>query len=273
MVMRCLPRATMRQDCFADKFFGKWNLYHYMGEATMAVRASVAMAVYQGEEYLKKQLDSIVSQLGSDDELVISYDSSTDQTWEVINAYAERDCRVLVVKDTGSGVNDNFNNALAHCRGRYLFVADQDDIWLPGKIEKMIAALKTTGVSLIAHNGVTIDESDMVISDDFFSMYRIGPSFWRNLLKSRYSGCCMAFTAEFAKIALPIPKNIDAYDRWLGLCAEKFGKIGFLEDVLIQHRVHGKNVTPKRHRSMPKIIKTRFTMIKALRRKQKVLET
>jgi glycosyltransferase involved in cell wall biosynthesis len=238
----------------------------------MIVRASIAMAVYQGETYIKKQLDSIISQMGDDDELVISYDPSTDRTWEIINDYGEKDPRVFVVKNKECGVIGNFNNALSHCRGRYLFVADQDDIWLPGKIDHMVEALVKTGASLIVHNGVTIDESDVVISDDFFSMYRIGPSFWRNLLKSRYSGCCMAFTAGFAKIALPIPRDIDAYDRWLGLCAEKFGKIGFLEDVLIQHRVHGKNVTPTQRRLMSTIIKTRFAMINALRRKQKSLK-
>lgn len=239
----------------------------------MSVRASVAMAVYQGELYIKKQLDSIIAQLADDDELVISYDSSTDRTWDIIHAYAEEDRRIFVVKDEGRGVVDNFNNALAHCRGKYLFIADQDDIWLPGKIAGMIGAFEATNASLLVHNGVTIDETDAVISGDFFSTYRIGPSFWRNFMKSRYSGCCMAFTAEFAAFALPIPREVDAYDRYLALCAEKYAQIGFLTDIWILHRLHGKNVTPQRQRSFSKIIKTRLTMAEALRRKGRVLKT
>ncbi len=78
----------------------------------------------------------------------------------------------------------------------------------------------------------------------------------------------MAFTAEFAKIALPIPDDIDAYDRWLGLCAEKFGKIGFLDDVLIHHRLHGDNVTPTRRRGLATILRMRLVMACALRDKK-----
>lgn len=237
----------------------------------MTVRASVAMAVYQGEKYLKKQLDSIITQLGDDDELVLSYDSSTDRTWEIINTYAAGDGRIFVVTDEGQGVIDNFNNALAHCRGRYLFIADQDDIWLPGKIDNMIAAFGRTGASLIVHNGVAIDETDTVISDDFFSTYRIGPSFWRNFFQSRYSGCCMAFTAEFASFVLPIPEDCDAYDRYLALCAERFARIAFMDEVFIHHRLHGKNVTPRKSRRIDVILKTRWKMWQTLKQKGRLM--
>lgn len=82
----------------------------------MSVRVSVAMAVYQGEKYLEKQLDSIICQLGNEDELVVSYDQSADRTLEIINKYAIKDGRIRVVIDQGSGINDNFNNALKHCQ-------------------------------------------------------------------------------------------------------------------------------------------------------------
>lgn len=238
----------------------------------MSVRASVAMAVYEGEKYLVPQLDSILSQLGPEDELVISYDRSSDGTLPLIRDYESRDSRVTVVMDPSSGVIANFENALLHCGGKYLFIADQDDIWIDGKIDRMVAFLENTGAALAVHNGVTINDRDEIVSKDFFSEYRIGPSFLRNFLKSRYSGCCMAFTADFRDVILPIPRYIDAYDRWFGLCAEGFCRIAFLDDVLIRHRVHGENYTPASSRSLPVILKTRFLMMKALLKKRKELK-
>lgn len=230
------------------------------------------MAVYNGEKYLKKQIDSILVQLRNDDELVISYDRSSDGTWELIQNYAKEDRRIVIVTDPGSGVIDNFNNALAHCRGKYLFISDQDDIWIETKIDRMIAFLEESGVALAVHNGVTINDDDDIVSGDFFCEERIEPSFWRNFFKSRYSGCCMAFTANFARVVLPIPQRIDAYDRWLGLCAERFFQIGFLDDILIHHRVHGENYTPTSSRSLPVILKTRWIMLKTLMEKQKEIK-
>lgn len=238
----------------------------------MSVRASVAMAVYEGEKFLIPQIESVLSQLGPEDELVISYDRSSDGTLDLIRDYESRDKRVTIVLDPSSGVIANFENALFHCRGKYLFIADQDDIWMDGKIDRMVAFLEETGAALVVHNGVTINEHDKIISRDFFSEYRIGLSFGRNFLKSRYSGCCMAFTANFRDIILPIPRYIDAYDRWFGLCAEAFCRIAFLDDVLIHHRVHGENYTPTSSRSPAVILKTRFFMLKALRKKAKELK-
>ena len=77
---------------------------------------SVAMAVYNGEKFIRPQLDSIMSQLGPLDEVVISYDKSSDRTWSIINDYAEADSRVRVICDPGCGVFSNFENAVANCR-------------------------------------------------------------------------------------------------------------------------------------------------------------
>ena len=124
----------------------------------MAIRASVAMAVYNGEKYLPEQLDSILADLGPEDELVISYDRSTDGTLDLIESYAARDSRVRIVTDPGSGVRSNFNNAIVNCCGKYIFLSDQDDVWLPGKTDAMVALLEKTGALLAAHDGCMTDE-------------------------------------------------------------------------------------------------------------------
>ena len=98
-------------------------------------RVSVAMAAYNGLPYIREQVTSILKNLTAEDELVISDDGSTDKTPEFLAEIAKEDARVRVVQGPGSGIKKNFENALKHCRGNYIFLADQDDIWADDKVE------------------------------------------------------------------------------------------------------------------------------------------
>ena len=226
-------------------------------------RISVAMAACNGERYLPEQLDSILKQLLPEDEIVVSCDPSTDGTMQVLEEYCRRDSRVRVVPGPGKGIAGNFNNAIAHCTGNYIFISDQDDRWADNKRQRVVQAFGETGADMVIHNGVHTDEAMEPVSQPFFQMYRIGDGKLRNLLKPRYSGCCMAFTRELAKTILPIPENMDAYDHWLGTVGEWAGKITYVEDVLLYHRLHGENVTPKRSRSLGTILKARGKLLLA----------
>lgn len=104
----------------------------------MLETASVAMAVYNGERFLEQQIDSILEQLSSDDELVISYDESQDGTLSLISRYAETDGRVKIVRNAEPGVVGNFNNAIQNCCKDIIFISDQDDIWKSGKKDAML---------------------------------------------------------------------------------------------------------------------------------------
>ena len=103
---------------------------------------SVAMAVYNGETYLKEQMDSILSQLGVKDEVILSLDPSTDRTLDIIKDYCLRDSRVHMCWGPGRGVIKNFENAIKHCRNEIIFLADQDDVWKSEKVEKVLMAFK-----------------------------------------------------------------------------------------------------------------------------------
>ena len=93
---------------------------------------SVCMASFNGERYIKEQIDSILLQIGEDDELIISDDGSTDQTVDVICSY--RDDRIKFVRNVNRhGCIGNFENALRVASGDFIFLADQDDIWLSDK--------------------------------------------------------------------------------------------------------------------------------------------
>lgn len=229
---------------------------------------SVAMAAYNGEKYISKQIDSILSQLNDDDELVISYDDSSDNTLEIIKKYELENTNVRVVNDPQRGVFSNFENAIASCEGKYIFISDQDDIWIEGKKQTVIDDFITHNADMVIHNGYHIDESDKMISEDFFSMYSIKKGIIRNFVRPRYSGCCIAFTDTFKNIILPIPRKVGAYDHWIGMIGEKYGKVYFENKPLLKHRLHNSNVTVGT-RPLHKILNARFNIfIELLKRKR-----
>ena len=225
----------------------------------MSVRASVAIAAYQGEKYLPIQIDSVLEQLSKDDELVVSYDNSKDNTLELLNDYAAKDSRVKVFKNDNPGITGNFNNALANCRGEYIFICDQDDKWIEGKLVKVLKHFEE-GAEMVIHNGTHTNAELTPIGKPFFEMYRIGDGKLKNFMKPRYSGCCIAFTKRIKEIILPIPE-IYAYDHWVGMVGECFGTIAYEKDVLLLHRLHSDNVTPEQRRSLGLIFKTRLKLL------------
>ena len=104
------------------------------------MKISVAMAYYNGGAYIEEQMESILSQLGERDELIISVDGASDGSEPLLLKMAEIDKRIRVIKGPGKGVVKNFENAIRHCVGEIIYLSDQDDIWKPGKVEKVNAA-------------------------------------------------------------------------------------------------------------------------------------
>lgn len=229
------------------------------------MRSSVAMAVYNGARFLHEQVDSILCQLAPDDELVISYDKSTDNTWEILCDYAARDSRVKLLQNDTPGVIGNFNNALSACTGDYIFISDQDDRWAPDKREKVLAAF-TDGIDAVIHNAVHMDTEGKTVSAPLFELYRIRPedTAWTLFVRPRYSGCTMAFTRKMLDICLPFPPNTDGYDIWMAILCKHYGKMGYVGDILLYHRMHENNVTTKVSRPLSVKLKTRAYTAKEL---------
>lgn len=232
-------------------------------------KISVAMAAYNGERFLSAQLDSVLAQLHDQDEIVVSYDRSTDGTRALLAEYEARFRQVKVFENNAPGIAGNFGNAISHCTGDYIFICDQDDVWSSNKRNVIVSDFEKYGCDMVIHNGVHVNAEGEVISDPFFSMYRIGDGKIKNILKPRYSGCCTAFTARMAKKILPIPVDIDAYDHWIGTVGEFLGKIHYEKEVLLYHRLHGENVTAVRPRSLNVILKARFGLLSHLQKRLK----
>ena len=149
-----------------------------------------------------------------------------------------------------------------HAEGDIIFLCDQDDVWCDGKVRKTLDVIRG-GADLVLHDAKVTDGDLNVISESFFSVHNSKQGFWTNFIRNSYMGCCMAFTKETAKAALPFPDNIPMHDQWIGLVAEKRGKVVFLDEALILHRQHGNNVTGGRTSAMQKLL-WRTALLKAL---------
>ena len=205
-------------------------------------RISVCIATYNGEKYIKEQLASILSQLGSDDEIVISDDNSTDRTVNIVKQFKDKRLKIYL-NNNGKGYVSNFENALNKAIGYYIFLADQDDVWVENKVQYCLAQLEN--YDLVVSDAVVVDENKALISTSFFAMRKCYRSFLGNILKFGYLGCCMAFKRKILERALPFPSNhkLCTHDYWLFLVAKTYYKSKISDEKLIIYRRHGLNTS------------------------------
>jgi glycosyltransferase involved in cell wall biosynthesis len=201
---------------------------------------SVCLATYNGEKYIKEQLDSILSQLGEKDELILSDDGSSDRTIEIAESY--KDSRIKIFNNSFKNLILNFEFALNQAKGDYIFLSDQDDVWLPNKVEVSLSYLIKSDV--VVSNCLVVNQDLQVINKSFFKLNNTKKGLFSNLLKNSYLGCCLAFRREILSKALPFPKNIPMHDIWLGFISELFYKVKFIEEPLMLYRRHGANESP-----------------------------
>jgi glycosyltransferase involved in cell wall biosynthesis len=229
----------------------------------MAVRASVVMAVYNGEKYLAEQISSILPQMGAADELLISVDPCGDRSKEIALDFAARDARIRVMDGPGAGVIKNFEAALKRAEGRFVFLSDQDDVWLEGKMGAVLDELIRGSVTAVVHNASVTDETLQNVLGRFFE-HGFHPGIVRNIVRNRYIGCCMAVRSEILDIALPFPNDIPMHDQWLGLLAARHGKVAYIDRPLMLYRRHARTVTGRGKAGMLTRLRWRLCIIKDL---------
>lgn len=199
------------------------------------------MATFNGSQYVIRQLNSILLQLGNNDEIIISDDNSTDNTCDLLMSLNDK--RVIVIKNSGGkGPVSNFENALKIAKGDFIFLSDQDDIWLPDKVSVMCAGLAKN--HLVLSNCEVVDKELITLIPSFFDYRQSRPGFLKNIYKNSYIGCCMAFRREVLSYALPFPKSIHMHDWWIGLLVELNGNVEFIDQPLMKYIRHGNNASP-----------------------------
>lgn len=206
------------------------------------MKLSVCMATRNGEKYLAEQLASIMGQLGQGDELVISDDSSTDGTVAIIERLQDPRVRLLPGNIFYNPIY-NIEHAIKRSEGDIIVLSDQDDVWLGNKLAvvRRWFSSKLPGVHTLVLDGSIMDEHGSVIHDSLFDFLGSGKGIIKNLYRNTYMGCCMAFSRELLRVALPFPQRIPMHDSWLGLLSELYGTVEFVPEKTIRYRRHASN--------------------------------
>ena len=203
------------------------------------------MCTYNGQRFIKEQLDSMLSQTYKHFELIITDDGSSDDTIEIIKEYQKSDDRIkLYQNEKNLGFVKNFEKAISLCSGEYIALADQDDIWKKNKLEVFLNEIKEN--VLIYSDAILIDEHSNISSNQL-----IRPN--NNLVKGKcnkafllsncVSGNTLMFKRELLEYILPIPDGVRFHDIWIAFVASTYGTITYTEEPLTYYRRYSEQIT------------------------------
>lgn len=208
-------------------------------------RVSVCIATCEGAEFIHKQITSILNQLGDDDEIVLVDDASLDETIKIARSFEDYRMRIYVNNNRLGSVK-NFEKSILLAKGKYIFLADQDDEWLPRKIDICLEQLLESDLVIhdcIVRERISTNLYGLTISESYFIQSCFNGSMISIICRNRYLGCCMAFRAELIKLFIPIPNIPHGHDAWIALCAKLFGKVKVINNKLIYYSRHKKNIS------------------------------
>lgn len=214
-----------------------------MSKDSSTVRVSIALCVFNGAKYLPAQLDSLLSQTHRALEIIASDDASSDDSAAILADYAARDARVVVVRNVeNQGFSANFANTLSRCTGEFICPSDQDDIWHPEKIARLLAAVDDYDLAYC--------DSELVDSENRSVGRRLSQD--RTMYSGRdplvftltncASGHAMLFRRRLLERALPMPPQL-YYDWWLAIVAACGNGLVYLDEPLVRFRRHQDTVT------------------------------
>lgn len=220
-----------------------------MGEIMEQI--DILLATYNGEKYLKEQLDSILNQTYSNFRLLISDDCSKDETKRILQEYEKKDNRIKVFyQEKNLGYVKNFEFLLSKVENEIYALSDQDDVWLPEKIEKTYNKLIQTRSDLVFTDLEVVNEkletiypsyNDYMLLSRKIKKYK--NSYLMQYLYNCITGCTVMSKKKFLDKIIPIP--IDSkyviHDTWIGLIVSLYGKIEYLDEKTIKYRQHGNN--------------------------------
>lgn len=232
------------------------------------VRTSVCMATCDGASYLREQIDSILAQLSAEDELIVSDDHSIDGTLAIASSYQDARIRI-VLNPARRGHVQNFANAMRYAKGEFLALSDQDDIWVDGRLGRMLEALRRLPASsLVVGDFVEFTEAGIQASGDLGPSPRMKLCQLFNVFagRAKYFGSTFAFRRELLRYVLPIPSYVEAHDIWIAMMACIHGGVVHLQETTLLRRIHQNNLTPTRRRALPIVIRSRIGYLGGLAR-------
>lgn len=214
---------------------------------------SVAMCTYGGEEYVASQLESILEQTRSPDEIIVFDDGSSDSTYDIVTEYAEKYPDVIdpYQNTENVGVIENFERCIRQCTGDVIALSDQDDIWHEEKLERQLAIFQEEDVRLVFHNSNVVTASLEPKGDLWSSVtppYKTGSiqspedAVKELLERNVVQGATAMFDSALREICLPIPEQVP-HDHHIALVAAATGGIREIDEELLDYRQHTEQAT------------------------------
>jgi glycosyltransferase involved in cell wall biosynthesis len=206
------------------------------------VTLSIGLATYNGEKYLAEQLDSFLCQTVQPDEVIICDDRSQDGTLMVIEEFIDKaPFRVEFQKNAENlGYAQNFSKVLSLCRGDFVFLSDQDDIWREDKIETMLILMQQSPEYQVGMHNARLVTADLVPLE-VSKMDRIKRA--NGDLEDFVQGSCSVIRKQLLGVALPVPLFAPAHDNWIALITHFLESRLLTEKRLLKYRIHGQNTS------------------------------
>ena len=220
----------------------KKGLLYYMNKKSTPL-ISIAMTTCNGGKFLVDQLESILNQSYDNLELIICDDVSDDGTIAIIKRFQKGDSRITLHENSERlGIVKNFEKAIGFCKGEYIALSDQDDVWLKHKIRVLLDNIEDN--LLIHSDAILIDADGSSFSDSYtaYSKKVIYPKTLIDVVLNGYvTGCTAMFSRNLLQDILPFPEKIFIHDKWICSVAFLMGKVAYVAESLVQYRQHGEN--------------------------------
>jgi glycosyltransferase involved in cell wall biosynthesis len=227
------------------------------------IRISVVMATYNGALYVQAQVESLLSCLGSNDEIVVSDDGSSDATLAILRTLPDPRIRILPAGKR-LGYQKNFERAILAAKGAFIFFSDQDDICLPKRIRESLAAL--SNADCVGGDAILVDQDLKILQQSHFAARRSRFSAFWLFVRPSVIGATMACRRDFLLQSLPFPAKVP-HDMWLSVRAAWRGRLVIVQQPFILYRRHTAVVSltgTSRRRGVHMIIKERWLLLCAL---------
>jgi glycosyltransferase involved in cell wall biosynthesis len=232
---------------------------------------SVCLATYNGEDFVVRQLQSVLKQLNDSDQVVVVDDCSKDQTVSLIKeTFGDR--VEVYVNASNSGPVKSFEKAISLAKGDIVFLCDQDDVWEEGKVERVVNAFYNQDADLVIHDAYVVDGNLQIIHSSWnqYNNNQVNQGIMGNIKKNAFTGAMMAFKKELVPFFLPLPSTIEMHDQWIALAAMlNKKKIVTIQEPLMKYVRHGGNVTGMKKRSIFEQIEGRLGTVSAILRYRK----
>ncbi|MEG2044548.1 MAG: glycosyltransferase family 2 protein, partial [Clostridia bacterium] len=209
----------------------------------------VLLATYNGEKYISQQIESILSQSYTDFRLLISDDKSTDNTVNIISDIMKMDSRIsLFTQQENLGYVKNFEFLMGKVTNSYFMLSDQDDVWLPNKIEVSLDKIQKTNALLVYSDLLVVDEKLNVINTSFWKSNNLFDKITKYncyemlMLSNTVTGCTIMANSNLLKQSMPFPiSKLVIHDYWLALMAMQKDAVAYIDTPLIKYRQHSNN--------------------------------